>query len=97
MLKIKGSIVPDLYIFEYSDMYSGGSKKTGYENIFVYAKDEREADELFEEELDLDPNESECLCCGINYIVDQVPKISIQNYRKNILIIRNPHQVNTKK
>ena len=59
MLKIKGAIVPGLYIFEYRDMYSGGSKKTGYDNIFVYAKDEREADELFEEELGLDPNESE--------------------------------------
>tara|TARA_R110002167_G_scaffold335081_1_gene542341 strand:- start:659 stop:925 length:267 start_codon:yes stop_codon:yes gene_type:complete len=86
----------DLKVFQYNDMYSGGRRKTNYETIFVYATDLCEADKLFEEKLNLDPNESACLCCGADYVIDQVPKISIQNYRKNILIINNPHQRSTK-
>jgi len=50
------------------DMFSGGSKKTPYEYIYIEA-DEDTAAEVFEKVFDECPYDVACECCGSNFSV----------------------------
>ena len=50
-------------------MYSGGSRKTDYDLIFIQAP-MWEAIEIFEERFGQDPQHTTCSCCGENYSID---------------------------
>ena len=68
---------------KFNDMYSGGSKKTDYEAIFIELPLEK-AVEYFEEAFDLDSNNVTCECCGPDFYIYEV---DAPNEKGNILVI----------
>ena len=51
------------------DMYSGGSRKTPYEEIYVEGA-RRTAIGVFQDRLNRDPDNVTCSCCGEDYAYD---------------------------
>ncbi|HWY35414.1 MAG TPA: hypothetical protein VNX68_12270 [Nitrosopumilaceae archaeon] len=57
---------------EFFDNASGGHEKTEYFVIYIpLPKDE--AVEYFKKRFGLDPYDTECDCCGVNYSINEVP------------------------
>lgn len=52
----------------FSDMHSGGGRKTQYEDIFIEAP-EGEAKIVFFNRFGLDPDNTTCDCCGADYAI----------------------------
>lgn len=55
--------------YHFMDMHSGGYAKTKYEHIFIKARSEEEAIEIFEDRFDTNPESVACSCCGSNFSI----------------------------
>lgn len=58
---------------KFSDLYSGGHKKTQFEVIFIELP-EYDAVEYFEKEFGIDPHNTTCSCCGFDFSIYEVDK-----------------------
>jgi len=54
----------------FRDMYSGGSRKTDYDFIYIQAQ-RRVAERAFAERFKRDPRDTSCVCCGRDFAVKQ--------------------------
>ena len=79
--------------FKFSDMHSGGYRKTKYDEYFVEAPDEEAAERIFEEVTGEYPYSVACECCGCNFSVCETEAENVIA-AENCQIIRNsacPH------
>jgi len=53
---------------EFYDLYTGGYKKTKYNEIYIQAPREK-AIEVFINTFNRDPQECSCSCCGVDYSI----------------------------
>ena len=76
---------------KFSDMYSGGSCKTKYNDIYIELP-EYETKQYFENEFGRDPYNVTCNCCGNDFVVYEVDEPEQGKY--NLIIdnhkIKNP-------
>ena len=73
--------------FEYNDMHSGGGTKTGYEYIYVLAVSEGASSVIFENELNVDPYNMTCDCCGYDFSINEVEQLP-EHITEKMLVIK---------
>ena len=85
----------------FSDMYSGGSRKTAYDEIFIQGSGST-ARGIFQDRFNRDPDNVTCNCCGGDYAINDDYAtleeateyyrrgISLEEYlgKPNVLVIR---------
>lgn len=67
------------YWYEYFDMHSGGYPQTEFEVIWIQARSQNEADDIFENTFECDPNNTTCECCGQDYVVFEYLKLDLNS------------------
>lgn len=62
------------------DMHSGGGQKVSHDIVYVQAKSEDCAKEIFQEKFDRDPEGETCDCCGPDYSIST--EVSLEELTK---------------
>ena len=57
--------------FSFHDMFSGGCRKTEYSQVYIEADSEDQAEEIFEDRLNRNPNKVTCECCGNDFSITE--------------------------
>lgn len=70
---------------KYSDMHSGGYRKTEYDVIYIEAEREL-ADEIFYNRFGHSPNAVACSCCGENFWSTEVDEIELDMNEATLVI-----------
>lgn len=68
---------------KFFDLASGGSQKTKYSAIFIELP-EYEAIEYFENKFGINPNNTTCECCGVDFSIYEVDKPEHSEFNKVI-------------
>jgi len=61
---------------KFYDMYSGGSQKEDWSEIYIQASSEEEAIKIFERRFDHHPHRVTCDCCGEDYSISSEKELS---------------------